>query len=546
MRKHTLNEENKYLKNQIEKQQEKIEFYEKKFARLDAETLPKVLLVDDIEANLILLEETLKESIHLNIYKAVSGFEALDLVNKHNFDLIIIDIQMPEMDGYETIEKIKSIEKHSYIPVLLITAVYYEKTYKIKGIESGAIDVITKPFISEILIGKVKTFINLSLNRKGIEQRNFFLKNIIESLTYPFYVINTQTWTIEMANTASGKYESGKTKLNEIFPFKDKSITNIHSEYLKQLAAFKKSGIKEYSYRHSDGKKQFIEVHNYPVCDKNNKVIKIIEYIIDVTNRKVAEYELDKYRLNLEKMVQKRTKELTIAKNRAEESDRLKTAFLTNISHELRTPLNAIMGFSGLLNEQSISSDEKIEFVSHIEESTNQLINFVDDIIQIARIEAGEQKINNFKFNLIDTLEEIYHTYKNKTNNKVELIADFKREEEIIFTDEKLLQQIIKTLIKNAIKFTEKGEVRFGFSKKKDKYLFFVKDTGIGIPEKDQESIFERFRKIEAGNKKIYRGAGLGLTSAKKLLELMGGKIWLESKVNIGTNFFFTLPFQLK
>jgi len=257
--------------------------------------------------------------------------------------------------------------------------------------------------------------------------------------------------------------------------------------------------------------------------------------------------------LNREAARDKTEKNLLEAKMKAEESDKLKSAFLANMSHEIRTPMNAILGFTELLtmSDSSITPEEKQNYIKLIHHSGNNLLQLIDDIIDISKIEAGQLKINPKECDVNQTLMDIYESYgkikKQKGKDKIDLSVNLAKKGQsiITLTDPLRLTQIISNLIDNALKFTEEGFISFGYEfQESDTLLFYVKDSGIGLDQKKKELIFERFRKIEDDKTKLYRGAGLGLAICKSLVELLGGKIWVESYLGSGSVFFFTIPFQ--
>ena len=239
---------------------------------------------------------------------------------------------------------------------------------------------------------------------------------------------------------------------------------------------------------------------------------------------------------------------LIVSKEKAEESDRLKTIFLSTMSHELRTPLNAVIGFSSLVDE-NLPIDDILEFNRNINQSGYQLLNIIESIFDISNIEAGITKVQLKEFDLnsmVHYLEGIAKTEKNKFG---------KEEIQILFTlpknsknikvnsDRNKIQQVLINLLVNALKFTDKGSIEFGYLIENNINLkFYVKDTGIGIREDKKEIIFEKFRQIEEGDTREYGGVGLGLSIAKKIVELLGGEIWLDSKLGIGTSFYVTIP----
>lgn len=247
-------------------------------------------------------------------------------------------------------------------------------------------------------------------------------------------------------------------------------------------------------------------------------------------------------------------KNLIYAKERAEESDKLKSAFLSNMSHEIRTPMNAILGFSTLLSDPGISDADRNEFLRIIKERGSDLMRIIDDIIDVAKIESGqikveikECKVNVLMNNLYITLGEVKRK-TGKTHLVLNCLPANPDKEFTIMTDGNRLRQVMTNLIENAMKFTDQGAVEFGYQMKTlndDAYIeFFVRDTGIGIPKESQELIFERFRQVDDTNTRKYGGTGLGLTISKNLIKLMGGDIRLESERGKGATFFVLLPLQ--
>jgi len=248
----------------------------------------------------------------------------------------------------------------------------------------------------------------------------------------------------------------------------------------------------------------------------------------DITQRKKAESEL------------------IAAKEKAEESDRLKTAFLHNVSHEIRTPMNAILGFSTLLNEPDITEADRRQFISVIFQSGNQLLSIINDIVDLATIESGQVKVNLKETNLNELLGRVNEQfrYRQKPDEiAMTLKTPLSGKNSVIITDSTKLVQILSNLINNAFKFTAKGRIDFGYVLKEQNLQFFVKDSGIGIPEEHHSRVFDRFYQVESAASRQYSGTGLGLSICKAYVELLGGKIWLVSEQGKGTHFYFTIPY---
>ena len=290
--------------------------------------------------------------------------------------------------------------------------------------------------------------------------------------------------------------------------------------------------------------KEYIRFEDMPLETKAGKLInvefisnvylvdheKVIQCNIrDITERKIAE------------------EQLLIAKDKAEESDRLKTAFLHNISHEIRTPMNAIVGFSGFLSDPDLTQKKRKQFADIIIKSSDQLLSIITDIVNIASIEAGQEKIqeNEININLIcKLLKEQFFPKTPKKNVTLRLKTILDNNDAIIITDVVKLTQILSNLISNALKFTQQGYVNFGYTIKDSQLEFYVEDSGIGISFDMQEVIFNRFRQVETTAARKFGGSGLGLSISKAYVEMLGGRMWLTSELDKGSVFYFTIPYK--
>jgi PAS domain S-box-containing protein len=298
---------------------------------------------------------------------------------------------------------------------------------------------------------------------------------------------------------------------------------------------------------HKDGHRVPVSISDGSVVFEGKPASMLI--IRDITQKKRADEELERYRNHLEDIVRKRTEQLqkeVTDRRIAEESDRLKTAFLSNMSHEIRTPMNAIIGFSNFLKEPGLTREQHDEYVDFIQSSGLSLLNLINDIIDLSKIEAKQLSIQS-SFCKVDTLlDELYQlfeqTRKNNHKDHIKLILKIPDRNNLqLNTDPYRLRQIVSNLIDNALKFTDNGFVEFGYTMGKDNVLFYVKDTGIGIPDEKKELIFKRFGRLQSNDRNI-SGTGLGLAISKNLATLLDGRLWVESEEKCGSIFYLRLP----
>jgi PAS domain S-box-containing protein len=372
------------------------------------------------------------------------------------------------------------------------------------------------------------------LVEQDLQESKVFLKetqNIARLGTYSLDIVSG-TWTSssildEIFGIDSDYKKSFQGWLSLIHP-EWKEI--ISSYFINIVIGTQAKFDKEYEIiRNSDQAVRWVHGIGRLKLDDNGHPINMIGTIRDITEHKEAEQELLK------------------AKEMAEESDQLKSAFLANMSHEIRTPMNGILGFAELLKEPNLSGEEQQEYIKIIEKSGIRMLNIINDIIDISKIESGQMKLHMNESNINSQVDYIYTFFKPEVEKKgMKLIMknSLPDEEVILKTDREKLFAILTNLVKNAIKYSESGNIEFGYEKK-GKYLeFYVKDSGIGIKKERQTAIFERFVQVDISDIKARQGAGLGLTITKSYVEMLGGKIWVESEIGVGSTFYFTIPFE--
>ena len=358
-----------------------------------------------------------------------------------------------------------------------------------------------------------------------------------EELNYAQRIAKMGSWVLKIQTNE----DIWSQNMFEMFGFKsfEKGITyadflkDVHPddqylvEFYFQKIMNSKTGV-NYDFRYilPDGEIMWVQSIIIPVF-ADEEIVELHGVKIDITEKKIAEQELIK------------------AKENAEASDRLKTAFMNNVSHEIRTPLNGILGFSQILADPEFPVEEKETYYRMLNDSTDRLLNTLTNFMDIALLTSGNQKIYKKEIVLADLMEDVIGKFRDACQakqltlilKKSKLSDDYK-----ITTDGEILGKIIYQLIDNAVKFTSHGHITVGFEKKDNEYLFFVKDSGIGISEENTKQIFDNFQQEDNADTRQYQGTGIGLSIAKGLTELLGGKLWLDSKKGKGSTFYFSIP----
>ncbi len=405
--------------------------------------IANILIVDDNKNNLFTLQTLIEEHLEANIIQADSGALALRVLLKQPIDLIILDVQMPEMDGFETAATIRTWKKTQHIPIVFLTAAHKSEEFKQKGFEVGAADYLTKPIDAPQLIGRLKTYLRF------IEQEHQ------------------------------------------------------HNQELERKVVARTA--------------ELLEAHN-----------------------------------QLERRVAERTAELVEAKNTAEAANYAKSRFLANMSHELRTPLNAIIGYSEMLQEEAteLKMTEFVSDLQKIQTSGLGLLDLVNNVLDLSKIEAGKMELSLETFSvmaLIADLRDAIHPLIAKKDNTFTTTTPDNLGE--IYADQMRVRQILLNLLSNAAKFTERGFILLAATRTKqdnhDWLEFRITDNGIGMTEAQAKEVFQPFVQADSSTTRRYGGTGLGLAISKQFVDMMGGKIQVESKFGYGSTFTFSLPAQV-
>lgn len=503
------------------------------------EKLTILLLENDVN-DVELIQTVLTESlVNYDItYKVCDTKQAfLEHLQTFNPDVILTDFMLPQYNGFLAIED--ALKTHPYTPVIIVTGSLSEEDAA-ESIKHGASDYVVKQRIERLPIAltnalkfakeKEKSNAQYIEIQQLKEQTGLQIKTCFHAIEKaPVSIIITdKLGIIEYAN--SKFTDTTGFQLHELVgktPAVLKSGNQTASVYTHMWNEILKGNDwkGEFINKKKNGELFYADISISPIKDQTGEIKHFIGIQIDVT--------IDK----------QQRKELELAKEKAEESDTLKSLFLANLSHEIRTPMNGILGFSDLLKDAELSIEERMHYVSIIEKSGHRMLNIINDLIDISKIEAGQMTVSYEPVEICRLGKELFDFFTYEAQKKqLELIYIPDKETCFIETDGIKITQILSNLIKNAIKFTKSGTIEYGFIIEDNDIRFFVKDTGIGIHPRLQEFIFDRFRQANLSAYKSEDGIGLGLSICKAFIEMLGGKIWVESVVDVGSTFIFTLP----
>ncbi|NQT78405.1 MAG: PAS domain S-box protein [Bacteroidetes bacterium] len=474
------------------------------------------------------------------------GYEVSELIGKHLTELLDPDflslfrLKFPQLiSGKPITAEIRMIRKDGVkLNILRAAQPILNKMGKVEAILALNVDITDRKQAEEALKESEEKFRLITENSIDVIWKTDLRLN----LTYlsPSLYEVTGFLPEEWIGTAVWKHTSwlsfakmARTALQIINKTNKNKISHIESEF------YNKSG------------KLFpVEIAGKPLVDAKGNFIGIQGSAKDITKRKMAELELKNKNEELQasiERIQEINIELEKAREKAEESDRLKSAFLANMSHEIRTPMNGILGFARLLKKPKLTGEEHEMYISIIEQSGDRMLNIINDLIDISKIESGQMEVSVSESKINEQIEYIYSFFKPEAEKKglqISFNNALPAEESVIKTDREKVYAILTNLVKNAIKYTHEGTIAFGYKKKGDYLEFHVTDTGIGIAHNKQEIIFDRFVQADLSLSSQYEGAGLGLSITKAYVEMLGGKIWVKSQEQKGSQFYFTIPYR--
>ena len=503
-----------------------------------------ILMLEDNELDAELNQEQLNLLEEYNcITKVIKDKEEYinEITSSSLPDLILCDYNLPMFNGMEALKELNS--RDLIIPFIFVTGTMQEEIAA-DAIKAGAWDYVVKDRLFRLPLA-IRSVLKLKKEKvvaiKADEKTQRLIRGIDK--TSMLVIVVNKDYIIDYVNHNFTKVSG--FKYDDVF---GKSLFSVFS-YTKQelrdnmltILQKKEPYIGDIQIRNDDETFFWIRLSITPIFDEKNDLNSYTIIADDISEQKKLEEDLKKSFIELQTL----NKELEIAKNKAEENDNLKSAFLANLSHEIRTPMNGILGFTELIKSGKLSSDKIIQFIEIIHQSGNRLINIIDDLVKISQIEANQVTINSTNINLNELVDGIYDFFKPQADQKGLLFTCEKELNDTVnfYIDRLKLEQILSNLLNNAFKFTSKGTIHLKYFVSNENIFFSVKDSGIGISPGKKNAIFERFLQADHSYLKSADGMGLGLSISKSFVEKMGGEIWVESEIGKGSEFIFRLPF---
>jgi PAS domain S-box-containing protein len=486
-----------------------------------------ILIVDDREENVVALEALLKRD-DIRLFSTTSPNEALKIAWETHIAIALVDVQMPEMDGFELVEMLKSNPRTRDIMVIFVTAISKETKYAVKGLGTGAIDYLYKPLDPYITSAKVDSFVRLARTQAEIKLKNEELQNfaiVVKNSADIICSVDAQSFRINNINPAVETIMGFKAAELSGKSVVDLSVDSQRHMFRKKLGEIIRDNLHfavfELQFETFDKRVIWVECR----ASYRNKTIFI--NISDISPQKSYQEELIR------------------SKENAENSKKVKETFLANMSHELRTPVNGIVGITDLLLKTDLNEQQR-SMLDLLETSSRSLLGVINDVLDISKIEAGKFNIVRTSNNIYDLIKAVFNLLKFRADeSNIEFILEIDPAvPQNLMVDSLRLNQILMNLLSNAIKFTPRGHVKLRVSvlqkhNDKVKLKYSVEDSGIGVPPERLHKIFESFEQAEEDTGNKYGGTGLGLTIVKKLAELKGGELEVISQLGKGSTFNF-------
>jgi len=545
-----------------------------------------VLVVEDTLASLKLLTDTLSAAGY-QVLPANSGELALAAVALKGPQLILLDLRMPGMDGFEVLRRLKARDESRDIPVMILSAVS-ERELRIEGLKLGAVDFLNKPFEQEELLVRVSTQMHLSLARARLErqaadlrlanaqlQREMLLRQGVEDALRQakeaaeegleqerrlLALVVSSSEDAIISKRLDGIVTSWNHGAEKLFGYTAAEIIGQpilmvipperHDEEERLLSAIRRGeSIKHYETTRiaKDGHVLEVSVTLSPIRDHEGRIIGASKIARDISERRRTEQALARHRDELEERVLSRTAELAQARDAAEAANRAKSVFLANMSHELRTPLNGIMGMTDLALRRA-TDPKLLDWLQKGKGAALHLLAVINDILEISRIEAGRVVLEEQDFSLAQALDEMLGRQETAAREKGLVLSCTLAPTlpELLRGDVCRLQQMLLNLVGNAVKFSERGQVRVSADAlEEDSHSVLlrvqVSDQGIGLCADEQARLFHAFSQGDDSMTRKYGGTGLGLIICKRLARLMGGDVGVASEAGVGSTFWITV-----
>lgn len=534
-----------------------------------------ILIVDDRAENLLALEAIL-EPLHQRLVRAASGEEALRRLLERDFALILLDVQMPGMNGFETARLIKSRERTKYIPIIFLTAISKEEAYVFEGYSVGAVDYLFKPFQPEILRSKVAAFVDLYVRQRNIaaqeallresEKREMELRHMRElwesqarfrevvTSALDAIILFDEAGRITLFNSAAEQMfrcassEAVGSSITRFFPEGDKA--------LPRLRAFaggsddandsdESESVRSLSARRQNGEVFPIEASVSVLDAQRQPTYTLI--VRDVSERVRQEEMLRQQAVSLANTMRELKALNDELSERQQELERAMTArsrFYASMSHELRTPINAVLGYSTLLLENIYGplNEKQREGIERTHKAAKHLLELVNDVLDLSKIEAGKIDLRLQPVSFPSLIEDLFVTVRPLADQYGSSLRIEHTGESIrVISDPRRVRQILLNLLSNAIKFGRGKPIRVALHRRDDGGVDVeVVDEGEGIAPDDQERIFQEF--VQLGKTQLTEGTGLGLPISRRLAELLRGSLTLESELGRGSTFRLSLP----